>query len=69
MPNIIKKATEISRNEWVLWIWVDVTLMNGEEVVYLRGRMRPIEDSIEAGNQFDAWIDNYKMTIETPDDK
>ena len=57
-----KKQGEITRPEWIKWQW----LATGEcttdgELVYVRGRLRPIEEAKEAAENFDimakAWID------------
>ena len=56
-----KKLKDITRAEWVVYYWIDTTEWgNTEETIFLRGNMRPIEESIEAGNEFDCWMDNYR---------
>ena len=59
---IIKKATEIKRNEWVTYCWLEVTT-HCSELTYIRGRQRPIEESIRAGQEFDEWFKNARRTF------
>ena len=60
--NETKKAREIRRNEWISYYWIDVTECGCEELTYLRGRERPIEESIQAGKEFDEWLVNFRCT-------
>ena len=62
----VKRAREIKRNEWIAYRWIEITEHGCSELTYLRGPERPIEESIEAGNQFDEWLSNARHTLEKP---
>ena len=59
--------SEISRIEWIRWVWVDVTAIADKERTYIRGIERPIKEMMEAGEQWDYYnkiVRNYsKMQI------
>lgn len=52
---IIKSISEITRAEWILYQWTDVTLFSQAERTYCRGAQRPIEESIHAAQEWDTY--------------
>lgn len=50
----VRPLREITRDEWVVWHWENVQQMGEVEPVYLRGRMRTIDEAYQAGIEFDA---------------
>jgi hypothetical protein len=50
----------MARDEWIAWLWIDVTELGNAERMYLRGLRRPIDGAEKAGKDFDAW---QKATI------
>ena len=52
----IKTIDQISRNEWAVYEWFDVSLVSDVEPRYVCGRARRPEDVISAGSQYDAHI-------------
>jgi hypothetical protein len=55
-----KKLKDITRAEWIVYYWIDATELVDVESVFIRGNLRPIEESLEAGKQFDAWLSNME---------
>ena len=55
---------DIKRSEWITYRWENITTYGGE-LTYLNCGMRPIEESIRAGQEFDAWVDNARHTFKT----
>ncbi|MFA5150263.1 MAG: hypothetical protein WC433_05080 [Candidatus Omnitrophota bacterium] len=62
--SLVKKAMDIKRSEWITYRWENITTYGGE-LTYLNCGMRPIEESIRAGQEFDAWVDNARHTFKT----
>ena len=61
MSNRIKsKQSEISRQEWIIYNWVNVQEMQDEEPVYIRTTLRQIAKSLEAAQQWDEWRKAYE---------
>ena len=50
-----KTQSEITRTEWIRWVWVDVTAVSDKERTYIRGIERPIKEMMEAGKQWDYY--------------
>jgi len=67
MDEYRKTQSEITRIEWIRWVWVDVTAIADKERTYIRGIERPIKEMMEAGEQWDYYnkiVRNYsKMQI------
>ena len=61
-PTVTKLQSEITRAEFIRWYWINVSTYENPELIYLQGRERSIEESIEAGNQFNEWLSEYKAT-------
>lgn len=57
-----KEACEITRNEWIAYEWVDMTTDSDPPEVrtYVRGRVRPIEDSVRAAQEWDTFAAAYR---------
>ncbi len=55
MDEYRKTQSEITRIEWIRWVWVDVTAISDKERTYIRGIERPIKEMMEAGEQWDYY--------------
>ena len=55
MDECRKTQSEITRVEWIRWVWVDVTAVSDKERTYIRGIERPIKEMMEAGKQWDYY--------------
>lgn len=49
--DLIKLITEIDRQEWIAYEWINITTMSDPIPVYARGRLRPIEQAPAAEQQ------------------
>jgi hypothetical protein len=60
IPNGPVKASEMSRDKWILYKWENITTLSDKEPVYLCTGIRPIEEAVEAANNFDTWRQYYQ---------
>ena len=60
MARIMKKQSEITREEWVLYNWVGVQELLDGEPLFIRGFQRDIAKAIQAGEQWDEWHAAYE---------
>jgi hypothetical protein len=60
----VVKAMDMKRNEWITYRWENITTHCGE-LTYLNCGMRPIEESIQAGQEFDEWVGNARHTLKS----
>ena len=51
----LKTLKEITRDEWVVYHWIDVTEMRQAERMFLRGRERDPRDAARAATEWDIW--------------
>jgi hypothetical protein len=54
-----KKLNEITRSEWVAWVWLDATELGDKEKMYIRGDQRDPSESLKTGQEWDAWNEAY----------
>lgn len=57
----IKKASEITRKEWILYNWTLVQSYVDEDLLYIRGSLRPIEEAEQAARDYDLWSAAYRL--------
>ena len=63
MNNIVT-ASQMRRPMWIAFRWENVTELADKEPRYLCAGIRPIEQAVEAGKQFDEWVKNYRVAAE-----
>ena len=51
-----KRLSEITRNEWIRYRWIDITSLGDSEPVLLRSLPRIPSDGAEAARDWDLWI-------------
>ena len=55
MPEAIRKFTEISRDEWIAYQWLDVSVIGSDyERRYVRGLDRDPVDASQAAKDYDC---------------
>lgn len=47
MKNIIKKYSEITHAEWIIYNWIQTTVMSSDEPEFLRGLERPLDEAMK----------------------
>lgn len=57
----VKKLSEITRDEWIVYNWLPVTGMGENGQNYILGVPRDPSESIRAGSEWDAWHDAFVM--------
>jgi len=56
MEKIIKPITEITRDEWILYQWQDITTYSDSVRMLLRGHFRTPDEGAKAAGDWDIWI-------------
>ena len=51
----VRFIDEISRAEWIVWMWCDVTCFGDKYRTYIRGQQRSIHEAAKAAAQYDIW--------------
>ena len=51
----VKKITEITRDEWIIYAWIDITAYCDEERFLARGHKRTPTEGAQAAQDWEVW--------------
>ena len=58
-----KKLSEITRNEWIAFQWIDVTEMGDEERIFNKGYKRTPDEAAQAQIEWDETEEARNMAV------
>jgi hypothetical protein len=58
-----KRMVDITRTEWIMYKWIEVTVYGDKERKFIRGYMRAPDEVIRAGKDWDEWSKHYKYLV------
>jgi hypothetical protein len=58
-----KKLSEITRNEWIAFQWLDITEMHEPERVLLRHHRRTPDEAAQAMEEWDATAEERETAV------
>ncbi len=64
LPDTLRMS-DMRRNWWIAYKWITTQEVGEVDPVYIKAGLRPIEESIIAGEQFDAARNAYQSTRES----
>lgn len=60
---VIKPLSEITRSEWILYRWVEITTREDTELMYIRGDERTLDEAKAADENFMLYLDAHSTVM------